>query len=69
MLNINATFISKDQNWADGTTTYWFNVNGDTYGVVHGGETWNAKVVDRDGCPTSDYSVDQFNITNQMIAE
>lgn len=69
MVNINATYISKDDNRPDGAQVYWFNVNGKTYGVVHGGESWNANVVDCDGCPTSDYSVDQFKITEQMISE
>lgn len=27
-----ATFISKDQNWQDGTTTYWFTLDGVDYG-------------------------------------
>lgn len=39
MANINATFTSKDQNWTDGTTTYWFDVNGEAFGIVHGGES------------------------------
>ena len=43
------TFVSKDQNWADGSTTYWFNVDGEMYGVVEScGET---SFVDCDGCP------------------
>lgn len=28
---MNATFISKDQNWQDGTTTYWFQLDGADY--------------------------------------
>ena len=36
---IASTFTSKDQNWQDGTTTYWFVLNGDkfdneTFGIV-----------------------------------
>ncbi|BEO75158.1 MULTISPECIES: hypothetical protein [Serratia] len=69
MTTIKATYISKDQNWNDGTTTYWFDVNGETFGVVHGGESWNAKVVDCDGAPSDQYTVDQFNVTEEMIAE
>lgn len=63
------TYMSKDQNWNDGTTTYWFDVNGDTYGVVHGGESCNSKVVDCAGAPSDYYTADQFEITPEMIAE
>ncbi|MCR0998685.1 hypothetical protein [Serratia rubidaea] len=69
MTTINATYISKDQNWNDGTTIYWFDVNGETYGVVHGGESWNSSVVDCDGAPSDHYTADQFNVTEEMIAE
>lgn len=62
------TYINKDQNWADGTTTYWFDVNGTIYGVVHGGPSCNAAVVDDEGYPTSDFNVDDFDITDDMIA-
>ena len=30
-------YISKDQNWNDGTTTYWFDVDGTEYGIVQDG--------------------------------
>lgn len=43
-----ATYIEKDQNWMDGSTTYWFDVDGDEYGVVEGE---NAGVVDSDSDP------------------
>ncbi|WP_123803248.1 hypothetical protein [Candidatus Pantoea deserta] len=69
MSKINANFTGKDQNWSDGTTVYWFEVNGEAYGVVHSGESWNSKVVDSTGNPTDRYSVEEFNITDKMIAE
>lgn len=28
-----ATFTSADQNWQDGTTTYWFELEGEAYGT------------------------------------
>lgn len=63
-----ATYISKDQNWNDGTTTYWFDVNGETYGVVDAG--YDAKaVVDCDSVPTTDFITDNFEITEEMIAD
>ncbi|WBW63310.1 hypothetical protein [Klebsiella electrica] len=69
MTTIKATYLSKDQNWTDGTTVYWFDVNGETFGVLHGGESWNSTVVDCDGVPSDQYTVDQFNITEEMIKE
>ena len=44
----NATYIEKDQNWTDGNTTYWFDVEGETYGVVEGE---NAGLVDSESMP------------------
>ena len=54
-----ATYISKDQNWQDETTTYWFELtgtdygtgyefNGEKYGVV---EDDSMDYVDEDGTP------------------
>lgn len=45
------TYISKDQNWNDETTTYWFDVDGETYGVVESSYPTTKTVVDVDGCP------------------
>ena len=49
-----ATYIEKDQNWADGSTTYWFYLDGEQYGIVEGE---NAGPVDVDGHPI-DYNED-----------
>ena len=52
--------VSVDQNLSDETTTYWFYVDGETYGVVD----CNGKrsLVDCDGYPVRTYSVEQFII-------
>lgn len=57
---------SKDQNWTDGTTTYWFDVDGETYGVVE--SEGQRTVVDCDGAPTTDFVADQFEITTEMVS-
>ena len=44
----NATFITADQNWQDETTIYWFDMDGEMYGMVEGE---GAGAVDCDGCP------------------
>ena len=45
-------FMGKDQNWADGTTTYWFDVDGEQCGVVE--SECGASFVDCDGCTIDD---------------
>ena len=51
-----ATFTGKDQNWQDGTTVYWFEIDGEAsgfefnntvYGVVESGSYF--KIIDADG--------------------
>lgn len=43
------TYDSKDQNWQDETTFYWFNVGNETIGVSDcNGEM---SIVDEDCCP------------------
>lgn len=49
-----ATYHTKDQNWTNGSTTYWFDMDGELYGVVEGE---GAGVVDSDGHPI-DYNGD-----------
>ena len=46
-----ATYSSKDQNWQSESTCYWFDVDGEMYGVVHRGP--EVFVVDCDGCPVN----------------
>ena len=68
-----ATFSSKDQNWAEEATTYWFTVTGSdynsgiefdgVYGVREsGGESI---VVDSDGVPL-DYNDSTLNAINRL---
>jgi len=48
-----AKFISKDQNWQNESTTYWFKLDdGDVYGVCESGGT--DAVLDADGCPLTE---------------
>lgn len=46
-----ATYMSKDQNWQNESTTYWFDVVGEIYGVVESGQ--GGIVVNCDGCPVN----------------
>ena len=57
---LTVSFSSKDQDWIDGTTTYWFMLDGtdynsektfvnDMFGIVDDGTT--KSVVDCDGIP------------------
>jgi hypothetical protein len=52
-MNAVIEFIGSDQNWQDGTTTYWFRIDGQTFGVVEGER--NPGVIDADGMPV-DYN-------------
>ena len=57
---MNATYLTKDQNWQDETTIYWFDVNGETYGVTECcGES---SVIDEDG-----YSVNIADAKNYHL--
>ena len=47
----NVTFVEKDQNWQDETTIYWFDVDGESFGVAESGP--DATVLDCDGCPVN----------------
>ena len=46
-----ATYLSKDQNWQDGTTTYWFEFVGEIFGVAESGQC--SVIVDCDGYPVN----------------
>lgn len=43
-----ATFTTADQNYQNGTTIYWFEMDGETYGVAEGD---NEGILDSDGAP------------------
>ncbi|MCP4282817.1 MAG: hypothetical protein GY776_22835, partial [Alteromonas sp.] len=67
---------SKDQNWNDGSTTYWFNVNGEcgafgidfdneTYGIAEsGGES---KLLDCDGCPMNEGDGESIAVIGLLV--
>lgn len=70
-------YIGKDQNTNNASTTYWFDVDGETFGVVEScGET---SFVDCDGYPTSKDTICQADrnildaletaVTDEMRAE
>lgn len=46
----NVNYTGKDQNWQNQSTTYWFDVDGEVYGVVESGSE-APRIVDVDGCP------------------
>lgn len=59
-MKMKVEFKSKDQNWQQESTTYWFELtgsdegtgrefDGDVFGVVESGK--DSKIVDCDGCP------------------
>lgn len=72
-MSINVEFITADQNWQDGTTTYWFKLNGEhgsgrefeneTFGIVEGER--NPGPVDCDGMPI-DYNEHLRNIITEV---
>ena len=43
------SFVAKDQNFNDESTTYWFDIDGETWGVVE--SCGKSTIVDCDGCP------------------
>lgn len=58
-----AQFISKDQNWQDESTIYWFKLDGADHGTSHTFDgavfgIWEsgptAAVLDADGCPLTE---------------
>jgi len=44
-----ATFTGADQNWQAEQTTYWFEMDGEQYGIAESGGTRD--VLDTDGLP------------------
>lgn len=70
----NAYFIEKDQDYQNETTTYWFNVDGETYGVSD--RNGQLSIVDSENYPvnTDDARNIHLNalkpfITDELIAE
>ena len=46
---MSATYLSADQNWADASTTYWFEMDGAEYGIVESGS--DSSPVNNNGFP------------------
>lgn len=81
MLKVN--YITKDQNWQAGTTTYWFDIDGTDYGTekTFDNEIFsisdcngNLTVIDVEGYPVqNEYVADivlrECKITDEMIME
>ena len=83
MLKVN--YISKDQNSMDGTTIFWFEIDGEDYGTekTFDNETFgmaivecncHLTVIDVDGFPVSDEYVEwivlrECKITEEMMEE
>lgn len=57
----NANYTGKDQNWQDGTTIYWFEMDGEKYGIAETGPETEA--LDCDGAPI-DYNE---NLSRRVI--
>ena len=49
---MNVQYLEKDQNWKNESTTYWFEIGGETYGVVES-SIEAPVVVDCDGAPVN----------------
>lgn len=48
---MNAIYTTKDQNFSNEQTVYWFDVDGEEYGVSD--QAGDICVVDCDGCPVN----------------
>lgn len=48
----NVKFTQKDNNWQDENTIYWFDVDGESYGVCES-SYGDISVLDCDGCPVN----------------
>ena len=46
-------YIGKDQNWQNESTTYWFDLGHDTFGVVE--SEGRSEVVDCEGFPIKEW--------------
>jgi len=71
-----AKFISKDQNWQEESTTYWFQItglhegtgrkfDGETFGICESGS--GSRVLDCDGCPITFGDGEEIAVRNTAI--
>ena len=61
------TYLSKDQNWADESTTYWFDIDGETWGVVE--SCGESSIVDCDGYPGNESTEIERALTGAVTDE
>ena len=59
-------FVEKDQNWQNGSTNYWFDVDGETYAICD--EAGQLSLLDCDGCPIDECN-DHDNVKDALIPE
>lgn len=60
-----ATYISKDHNFQDATTIYWFELDGETWGVSDcNGER---KIIDCDGYPVNTDDAKNVHLKDALI--
>ena len=69
---MNTQYLGKDQNWNNGSTTYWFEIDGESFGVVEGN---CSGFVDCDGYPIGQPDAETADklshavVTDEMRAE
>jgi hypothetical protein len=61
-----ATFTGKDQHWANESTVYWFNLDGDDYGTEKTFENESFGIVDCNGQKTV-VDVDGGTVLNEYV--
>ena len=62
----NITYTGKDQNHQNETTTYWFDRDGESFGVAE--SCGESTLLDCDGAPVVDNhtNIDDFVVTDRM---
>jgi hypothetical protein len=65
---MNVTYNGKDKNLADASTIYWFDIDGEIYGLVEAGPL-PPIVVDCDGCPNNVSAAINNALISVMTAE
>jgi len=45
---------NTDQNWQEQSTTYWFDVDGESFGLCDKGYGGETRLLDCDGCPVEE---------------
>lgn len=61
-----ATYLTKDQNWQNESTTYWFDMDSEMYGIVEGE---GAGAVDCDGCPIDYNDALRAEVERECVVE